>query len=204
MQTLASVIQQLEAQQDRLIGANATLKQELENERQAHLDSVSKADEVRERLRQSEHELADRENLMAELGHVSRERDRLTVELEGLEKKMADRAGERQDRAALIARLQATREDLVAEVGSVEAQFERAMSMVSQLRARLAAVQEEMDSLHQQLRDAHERLDMMDDERGALLHEVDQSRAALDEIRRSLADACLTSGAGAESIPSRS
>jgi chromosome segregation ATPase len=101
---------------------------------------------------------------------------------------------ERREQGKLLERLHATRTDLTEELASVESQFERAMSMVSQLRTRLGAAQDEMDSLHQQMRAANERLDLMEDERGSLLHEVDQSRAALDEIRRSLADACLASG----------
>ncbi len=194
MRTLATVIRELEAQQDKLIAANNDLKRDLETERRQRAVAVGELDELHGRLRRTQQELADREQLArraAELGH---ERSHLVAAVQELREQLARQDGEERDQQQQVEHLHTTRADLLKELGNVESQFERVMSMVVQLTSRLAAARDETSALQEQLRGTQERVDLMQDERDALLSEVDQSRSALDEIRQSLADAYLGPG----------
>ncbi len=94
-----------------------------------------------------------------------------------------------------IERLRAARGDALEEVKSVESQFERAMELVAYTKAQLAVMTEERDAQAARLRSAEQTTEQALEERKALEEEVAQSRAALDEIRRSLFDACVVSSA---------
>ncbi len=66
------------------------------------------------------------------------------------------------------------------------------MEMVSDVQTRLAVLSEERDALKGRLKVVGDSLHEIQEERDALLAEVDESRHALEEIRRSLADACVS------------
>ena len=205
MQTLGSVIKELESQLDRVVALNEALKQDLEDERARRVDLESRLDELREQLRVAQAEVTGRENLAAEVSQLSHERTRLAASLRELTQKLGEAQQEARRQAELVERLRATRADALEEVESVESQFERAMNMVGQTKAQLAVVSEERDALGGRLRSTEEKLRQVAEERDVLAAEVDESRALLDEIRRSLADACVVSTTGiAESGEERS
>jgi chromosome segregation ATPase len=196
MQTLGSVIKELEGQLDRVVALNEALKQDLDDERGRRVALESRVDELREQLRSAQQEVTGKENLAAEVSQLSHERARMTASLRELSQKVQDAQQAARSQEQLIDRLRTTRTDALEEVESVESQFERAMHMVGQTKAQLAVVTEERDALGSRLRSTEEKLRQAMEERDVLTAEVDESRALLDEIRRSLADACVVSTAG--------
>jgi chromosome segregation ATPase len=186
--TLTSVIRDLEEQMDRLVTTNDEVKTELEEERKRRLSAQGRIDELQERLRRAEQELTETEKLRAEVGHLHHERTRLAGETRDLAHKLEEAEQERQRQGRLIERLRAARSSALEEIGSVEAQFERAMQLVTHLRAQFSVATEERDTMTARLKAHEESLRLMQQERDGLVTEVEQSRAALDEIRRSLVD----------------
>ncbi len=87
-------------------------------------------------LQRAEQDAAGREDLLAELSHVSGERTRLATELETLTEKLATAELLSGKHAATSERLRAGREDALDELKSVEVQFERAMKMVASLKSK--------------------------------------------------------------------
>jgi uncharacterized coiled-coil DUF342 family protein len=89
--------------------------------------------------------------------------------------------------------MRAERDDSVEELQSVEEQFDRAMEIVADLRTRVATLAEERDALNGRLKVMENQFHMAEDQRNSLRNEVDESRKALEEIRRSVTDVCVLS-----------
>jgi chromosome segregation ATPase len=187
------MIKDLEQQLDRMIAINDALTGDLEAERKRRVDLESNVDELKERLRHEQDEVTTKDGLRAEISHLSNERSRLTASVRELGQKLSEVEQESRKQAASIKRLQAGRADALEEVQAVEAQFERSMQMVTDARAQLMVLQEERDALKGQLKGLEDRLGRANDERDDLLDEVEESRSALSEIRRSLADVVVVS-----------
>lgn len=194
MRTLTGVISDLEDQLDRMIAANEALKSDLEQEKKRRMTAESKLDHLNERLTRSEQELAAKENLHGEVSQLSHERTRLAANLRELGQKLEAAQRDEKKQNQLIARLRAARSDAIEEIQSVESQFERAMQMVATVKSQLTAVSEERDALAAESTLLQDKLRQSQHDRDALQAEVEQSRAALDEIRRSLVDACVVPG----------
>lgn len=176
-----------------MLETNDALKYELESERKLRAELEKNTQELQETIRRGEQEVAAKDNLVAEIGQLHNERSRLTSSLKELERRLAELERDSKSQASLIKRLHAAQADALEEVQSVESQFERAMRMVSQLRAQVAVLTEERDAFGARLRVSDDKLAELKAERDAMGVEVEQSRGALDEIRRSLADACVAS-----------
>jgi chromosome segregation ATPase len=189
MATLASVIKDLEDQLDRMISANDALKKDLHEERQRRIELETSTDDLKKQLMRTEKETASREMHEAELAHLAQERTRLTGKVRELNDKFQSLERENRKYLNQLERLKAARSDAVQEVHSVESQFERAMQLVARLKTQLLVVGEERDALAGQSKVSEERLAQLRHERDAMLAEVEESRSALDEIRRSLVDA---------------
>jgi chromosome segregation protein len=188
VKTLTSVIRDLEDQLDRMMAANDAVKQDLDEERKRRAGAQARVDEVEERLQRAEQELNELEKLRAELGHLHHERARLADQVRELTQRAEDGERERERQSRLAERLRAARAHALEEVTSVEAQFERAMQLVTHVKAQLTIAAEERDTLAARLKGHEDTLRLMQQERDALITEVEESRAALDEIRRSLVD----------------
>jgi chromosome segregation ATPase len=193
VQTLTGMIKDLEQQLDRMIAINDALTGDLEAERKRRVDLETTVDELKERLRHEQDEVATKDSLRAEISHLGNERSRLTASVRELSQKLADTEQESRKQTASIKRLQASRADALEEVQAVEAQFERAMQMVTDARAQLMVLQEERDALKGHIKGMEDRLGRANDERDYLHEEVEESRNALAEIRRSLADVVVVS-----------
>jgi len=199
MRTLSGMIEDLEGQLDRMMATNEALKRDLDNERGARADLDGTLDELRESLQRSEREAAEREGLAVEVNHLNQERTRLATTVTGLEQRLTDAQLDVRRQAAAAERLRSARADAVEDVQSTETQFDGAMQMVADLRAQLLVMTEERDTLGGRLRMTGEQLAEAQRERDGLLSDFEESRASLDDIRRSLAEACLTpDGAGAQ------
>ena len=196
MSALSSMIRDLEGQLDRMIDLNSALQEQLESERANRVATERQLEAAREQLGLREQDAATRENLASELSQLSHERTRIVERLRTLEAELEAQKGEGQARESLIRQLRAARADVLDEITSVESQFEHAMQMLAQMRSRVTVLQEERDAMGGRMRLTETKLLDLQHEREFLVREVDQSRAALDEIRRSLVEACVVSADG--------
>jgi chromosome segregation ATPase len=192
--TLTAVIKQLEEQLEQMVTANAALRKDYQDERGRRLALEEKLNELQEALRRSERQNADKENLLAEVKHVNQERTRLSASARELGERLKELAQQQEGETKKIERLRAAHADALEEVQSVEAQFERAMQVISQTRAQLAIACEERDQHSLRAKNGETLVKELRQERDALVAEVEQSRAALDEIRQSLVDVVASRG----------
>ncbi len=187
---LSDVIRDLEGQLDRMISMNDAVKKDLAAERSRRLELERTADDLTAKLHRAQRDAASSEDLLTELAHLRDERSRLAREADVMRRKLDDAQQERRSHGAVVERLRAGRADALEDLQSVESQFECAMQLVADLRARVEGVSEGHDALQRQLLATDERLRRMEKERDSLQIDVEESRAALDDIRRSLVEAC--------------
>ena len=186
---LGGAIRQLEEQLDRMVASNEALTQDLEVERKRRLDLEGQVEELREKLRQVQRKDANTDNLRGEVNQLNHERTRLAASVRQLTQRVSNEEQERKRQARLVPQLRVARDDAVEEILAVEAQFDRAMQVVVHLKAQLQATLDERTTLASRLRGLETQQGELRKERDALLADVEQSKAALDEIRRSLVDA---------------
>lgn len=201
---LARIVRDLEAQLDRVLETNDVLKQELDAERKRRLSLERTVDDLHKELEHRDVDAAATQNQLSELDQLRAERTRLAAELREARTKLDDVVRAQHRDEELVGRLRRAREEALEEVQSVERQFDRAMHLVDDLRARLAVLGEERDALEGQLMVVEQKLLAVEDERDLVRQEVRESRAALDEIRRALVDACIDEGELAELAGGRS
>lgn len=186
MHTLTDVIRDLEDQLDRMMATNDALKQDLEQERKRRGDLEGKLESLKQTLRRSEQEAIGKESLSAEVSHLKQERARLSAALRELTVEVEQRDEELKRSGSLVDQLRAARSDTIEELGSVESQFERAMQMVAEAKAQILILNEERDALRGRVALTEDKYRQALRERDALVDEVHESRAALDDISRSL------------------
>lgn len=187
---LSDMIKDLEGQLDRMIGINRALEKELEQERARGTKLERSGKELMQNLRRAEQESVGKEDLHAQLSQLNSVRSRLAREVEDLTQKLEADERESRKTEATAKRLRAGRADALEGLHSIEAQFERAMKMVTSLKTRVSVLGEDCEALRIKLRDGGDTLRQVENERDALLAEVEESRMALEDIRRSLVEAC--------------
>jgi chromosome segregation ATPase len=186
MHTLTDVIRDLEDQLDRMMATNDALKQDLEQERKRRNELETKLESLKENLRRSEQEAIGKEGLSAEVSHLKQERARLSAAVRELTLEVEQREEELKRHSTLVNQLRTARGDTIEELGSVESQFERAMQMVAEAKAQILILNEERDALKGRVALTEDKYRQVLRERDALVDEVHESRAALDDISRSL------------------
>jgi chromosome segregation ATPase len=193
VQTLSRMIKDLEGQLDRMIAINEALEEDLDQERARGSKLERKVHDLMQKLQRAEQESVGKEDLQAQVAYLNGERSRLARKVEELTQSLdtAERANRKNDQVAK--RLRAGRADALEELRSIEAQFERAMKVVSDLKTRVSVLGEDYEALRLRLKASEDNRRHAEDERDALLAEVDESRTALEDIRRSLVDACVVS-----------
>lgn len=193
VQTLSQMIKDLERQLENMLEVNEALERDLEWEKRKTLEVAQERDELKEQVRRYEEERISIEDLRAEIGHLEHERSRLAATVEEIGHQLAEAAQENTKLDKLVERMRLERDDAVEELQSVEVQFDRAMELVTDLKARVTTLAEERNEVVNQLKAAGSQLQMTEEQRDALRKEVDESRRALEEIRREVADACVVS-----------
>lgn len=191
VQTLSRMIKDLEDQLERMLAINDAIEKDLSKEQQRRVELERTLADFEKKMLEKEQEAATLEDMQTEVSHLTTERSRLAATIEELGRQLSATEQENQKLARQVERQRVEREDALEELDSVEAQFNRAMEMVTDLRTRLTVFGEERDALKGRLRLAEERVGQLEAERDSLLTEVDESKQALEEIRRSLVDACI-------------
>jgi len=190
VQTLSKMIKDLEAQLERMLSINEALEGDLEKEKRKTSRTLQDRDLLQEQIGRMEQEIASIEDLRAEIGHLGGERSRLATMIEEFGHQLADSEKENRKLDALAERMRAERDDSLEELQSVEEQFDRAMDIVADLRSRVESLAEERDTLVARMKVVETQFQVAEEQRDSLRSEVDDSRKALDEIRRQVADAC--------------
>lgn len=191
VQTLSRMIKDLEDQLERMLAINDAIEKDLSKEQQRRVELERTVEDFEKKMLEKEQESANLEDLQTEVSHLTNERARLAATIEELGRQLSATEQENRKLARQAERQRVEREDAQEELESVETQFNRAMEMVTDLRTRLAVFGEERDALKGRLRLAEEKVVQLEAERDSLLTEVDESKQALEEIRRSLVDACI-------------
>jgi chromosome segregation ATPase len=191
VQTLSRMIKDLENQLERMLSANESMEKDLVDEQKRRTGLERTIEDLEGRILEQENEGAQAADLQTEINHLGNERTRLAETIEALGRQLADTEQENRKLVGQTERLRAERGDALEELESVETQFNQAMEMVADLRTRLAVFGEERDALKGRLKVVEEQANQLEGERDALLAEVDESKQALEEIRRSLVDACI-------------
>jgi len=176
-----------------MLAVNGALERDLEKEKKKTADMVVERDQFKERAELLEEDLVSLEDLRAENGHLESERSRLVATIEEIGRQLADAAQENMKLDRSAERMRIERDDAVEELQSVEAQFDHAMEVATDLKDRVTTLAEERDELVERLKASGSQLKMTEEQRDSLRTEVDESRKALDEIRREVADACMVS-----------
>ena len=193
VQTLSRMIRDLEKQLERMLEINDALEKDLEKERNKTIKSEQDSGLLKEKIRRLEQELATLEDLRAEIGHLEQERTRMAAIIEEAGRQAVEAEHENRKLERVAERMRVERDDSIEEVRSLEAQFDHAVEIVADLKTRVATFAEERDALAGRLKVIEAQLQSAEQQRDVLKNEVDESRRALDEIRRQVADACLSS-----------
>ncbi len=193
VQALSRMVKDLEEQLDRMITINDKVEKDLGTERKKNSELESKVQQLTLELQQVEKHAAVQEEASADIQHLNNERARLVKVTDELREALRQTSEQSSKQARAIDRLTLERADALEELQAVEVQFDRAMAMVNDLETRLAVLNEEYEALKGRVGQAEQALRQVETERDALLAEVEESRGALEDIRRSLVDACVVS-----------
>jgi len=195
VQTLTPMIKDLEQQLDRMLAINDGTEKELERERVARGEAERTVGRLEEKLERAEQRATVFENQRAEVKDLEAERTKLAANIESLGRQLSDTEQESRKLVRDNEQLQSNRDDAIEDLQAVEAQFARAMQIIKDLRTRLDVLGDERNALLGELELQKEKTRGVVEERDHLQAEADESRTALEEIRRSLSDAYRSSGA---------
>ncbi len=193
VQTLSKMIKDLEKQLGKMLEVNEALEQDLGNERKKRAKVEKDHISVKEQLKRTEDENVSLQDLRVEIGHLGRERSRLASSIEELGRQLSDSEQEARKFERLSDRMRSERDDTIEELQSVEAQFDHAVEIIADLKTRVDTLAEERDAIVARLKVIDGQLEISEEQRDSLKKEVEESKEALDDIRRSVADACVLS-----------
>lgn len=190
---LYEMVKDLEVQLNHMISINEAGERDLEVARRGQRDLEKERDTLQRRIEQAEQDAQSSAELRDELRYSTTENERLIEQLDA-----KDAKGERweQERKLLGGKLAVAHSeitDLREEVDCLEAQLGQAGKHIESLRE---TISRSRDASVQQTRRAElveERLRLVTDERDAMKRELNESRSALEEIKRSIMDTNLQS-----------
>jgi chromosome segregation ATPase len=191
---VAHMLRDLEAQLSRVMAVNERLEKELADARSARRTTEKERDELAERLARTQADGVTLEDVRAEVLTLQRERRDLAERLQAsLEqgRKLEEKVRQAEQRAA---ELVVERDDALEDVWPVEEQLSRAVAIVAELRRRDEELVAQRDQLGARVRQLEGELGAAAEQGEALRLELEESRGAIEEIRRSI----LEVGAGAE------
>ena len=183
---VAQMLHDLEAQLVRVMSVNETLEKELEQMRGAAQGAAKERDELQARLRRLQEEESVADDVRREAQHLQQERRLMAERLEQSETRRAELEDKLRHQAQLQQRLAAERDDAVEEARCLETQFNRALAAVTELRTRLEDMTLQRDQLAARLRGLEGDLGVASESNETLRLELEESKKAIEEIRRSI------------------
>ena len=183
---VAQMLHDLEAQLVRVMSVNETLEKELEQVRAAAQAAAKDRDELAARLARLQEEESVADDVRREVLHLQRERRVMAERVEQSEAKRAELEDKLRHQSQREQRLAAERDDAVEEARCLETQFGRALAAVTELRTRLEDMTLQRDQLGARLRVLEGDLGVASESNETLRLELEESKKAIEEIRRSI------------------
>jgi chromosome segregation ATPase len=183
---VAQMLHDLEAQLVRVMSVNEALEKELVETRGAGQVAAKERDELAARLARLQEEESVADEVRHEVLHLQRERRLVAERLEQAEARCAEGEEKLRRQEQGQQRLAAERDDAVEESRCLETQFGRAMAAVAELRARLDDLTLQRDQLTARVRALETDLGVATEAAEAARLELEESKRAIEEIRRSI------------------
>jgi len=183
---VAQMLHDLEAQLVRVMSVNETLEKELEQARAAAQAAGKERDELAARLARLQEKESVADDVRREVLHLQRERRVLAERVEQADARRAELEEKLRQQAQREQRLAAERDDAVEESRCLETQFGRALAAVAELRTRLEDMTLQRDQLSARLRVIEGDLGVATESNETLRLELEESKKAIEEIRRSI------------------
>ncbi|HEY3357054.1 MAG TPA: hypothetical protein VGQ83_27640 [Polyangia bacterium] len=183
---VAQMLHDLEAQLVKVMSVNEALETELGAAREAARGAERQRGELADRLARLEQEGATVDDVRAEVLHLQRERRDMAERLDQAEDRRLKLESELRQRERDAERVAAERDDAVEEARCIEAQLGRAMQAVGELRGRVEDLTQQRDQLAGRIRVLEGELGVATESGEALRLELEESKRAIEDIRRSI------------------
>ncbi|MBI5478440.1 MAG: hypothetical protein HY906_06260 [Deltaproteobacteria bacterium] len=183
---VAQMLHDLEAQLVRVMSVNEELEKALEQARAAAVAAAQERDELQARLLRLQEEESVADDIRREVQHLQQERRLMAERLEQGDARRAELEDQLRRQEQHERRLAAERDDAVEEARCLETQFGRAMAAVGELRTRLEDAALQRDQLAARVRGLEGDLGVSTETSEALRLELEESKKAIEEIRRSI------------------
>jgi len=183
---VAQMLHDLEAQLVKVMSVNEALEKELGAARETARATERQRAELADRLARREQEGATVDDVRAEVLHLQRERRELVERLDATKDEKLRFDAEQAKAQREVERLTTARDDAVEEARCLEAQFARAMQAVAELRTKVEDLTQQRDTLAARIRVLEGDLGVATESGEALRLELEESKKAIEEIRRSI------------------
>jgi chromosome segregation ATPase len=190
---LYDMVKDLEVQLNHMISINEAAERDLESARRAQRELEKERDGLLRKLQQTEQDAESGAALREELRHTAGENNRLLEQLRAAESRVERWEQQRLDAEEVRAKLQAERDDVREEVDCLEAQLAETARCLESLREALSKQHEGGERDRRKFSLLEERLHVVTEERDALRQELQESKSALEEIKRSIMDTTMQS-----------
>ena len=182
------MVKDLEVQLNHMITINEAGERELESARKAQRQLEAERNELKRRVDKMGLDAQSSAELREELRHMTRENERLVEQMRAAQAQ-AQRLQQARDQVVSgTARLQSERDELAEEVDCLEAQMDETEKVLQRQRTELLRAREARQQQTLRIELIEQRLHVVTDERNALRQELNESRSALEEIKRSIMD----------------
>ncbi len=187
------MVKDLEVQLNHMVSINEAADRDLEATRRSLRDIEKERDELLLQMERMKMDAQSSTDLREELRHMTRENERLIEQMRSSETKTEAWERRREEMKSEVGEAELEVSDLREEVECLEAQVSQAAEYIDTLRGEITATR---DARQQQTRKVdliEQRLQVVTEERDALRQELNESRSALEEIRRSIMDTNMQS-----------
>ena len=185
---LYDMVKDLEVQLNHMISINEAAERDLDAARRTHRALEKEKGELLRKIEKMELDAQSGADLREEARHMAQENERLVERLRAVEEELERQKGQRTDFGAVVAQLKKERSDLREEIECQEAQLLQATDYIKAVREELAKARESRERETRKVELIEQRLHVVAEERDALKRELNESRAALEEIKRSIMD----------------
>lgn len=187
------MVKDLEVQLNHMVSINEAADRDLEATRRSLRDIEKERDELLLQMERMKRDAQSSGDLREELRHMTRENERLIEQMRSSETKTEawERRRDEMKSEAGEAEMEVT--DLQEEVECLEAQISQAAEYIDTLRGDIMSIRDARQQQTRKMDLIEQRLQVVTEERDALRQELNESRSALEEIKRSIMDTNMQS-----------
>ena len=185
---LYEMVKDLEVQLNHMVSINEAAERDLEAARRSQRSLEKERGDLMRKIEKMELDAQSGADLKEELRHMTHENERVVEELRKATEDAARQKQQSTDSGSLIAQLHKEGADLREEIECLEAQLSQATQYMQALREDSAKIREARERETRKVELVEQRLHVVTEERDALKQELNESRSALEEIKRSIMD----------------